>query len=215
MSDSDSSISINYVASKSKSASSTRKRPMMSLQSDDSSDSSSDDEDAAFTFSKHRFSASAHGSEQQNNVESESDSEDSVLQNMRRSKKAARISKTSRELYQDSDSDNDAELQVVDNKTQIANTGKGDVVSRDNRTIMIDSDDSDDELGKLQIVESEAMKKARLAREALSTAPSSLIDIQDDENSEDGNYVINDIGTEFASVIQPPKQQQALLKGPI
>jgi hypothetical protein len=214
MSDSDSSISSNYVSSKSKLPFSTRKRPLTSLQSDDSSDSGSSD-DAAFTFSKHRFSTSIHNSEHKHEAKSESDSEDSVLKNMRGYKTAARFSKKSHELYQDSDSDNDLEVQAVTNKTQVVNKENDNVTSRNNRTVMIDSDDSDNDLDKLKILESEAMKKARLAREALSAAPMGFIDIQDDEHTGDENYIDTNAATGLKMAEIQPLRHQMLPKGPI
>jgi Ubiquitin-2 like Rad60 SUMO-like. len=225
MSDSDSSISTNYVSSKrSELPLSARKRPRMSLQqSDDGSSgdtSAGSDEDAAFTFSRHRFSASSGGSEQKQNIESDSDSEDSVLKNMKGFKTAAtaRFSKKTRELHQDSDSDNGLEIQVVGSNAETMNNTKGGnaFISHKAKTIMVDSEDSDDEKDKLQILESEAMKKARLAREALSAAPVGIIDIQDDDdNIDDENDDNDDSLVGYRSRIQPPPRQQPLPKGPI
>ena len=189
-----------------------RKRPLINL--DDSSD-----EDSLLNFTKHRFtpnkpSKSKSKSSKNDNDTSinnmdvlDSDSDDSVLKNMLIGKSLRSAKKSLKNTKDDnSDSDNDdldgdkANSNSTRNSTRTKPLGTS-VISaaasnaKLNMNIHMDSDDSDDyDAGpKIQIKESEAMKMARLAREALLHA-NVPIDLHADDHDDDDGL---DVGMEY------------------
>eukprot|EP00979_Chaetoceros_neogracilis_P013249 scaffold3745_cov202-Chaetoceros_neogracile.AAC.1 len=197
MSDSDSSLSASVPFKMQKSEGLTRKRPLLSLN-----DFSSDDEDGLLSIPKHRFTPNKKPSmpDRKKDADSDSDSDDSVLNNMKiHSHNSYSAKKKSLNNFDDSDaSDNDANvnanvnanaIKVQNNQIKISSNNDVRNISAPSKlkaimTLDSDDDSDDDAAPKIQIQESQAMKKSRLAREALLHA-NKPIDLLDDGDNED------------------------------
>ena len=219
MSDSDSSLSAYESFSRKKnsegkgSTSAGRKRPLINL--DDSSDN-----DSLLNFTKHRFtptSKPSKSSKNDTNIDVDSDSDDSVLKNMKVGK-SLRSAKKSLKNDKDDDSDSDNDVLGGDKaKSTRTSTPLGTSVisaaaSKAKLDIHMDSDDSDDDDAgpKIQIKESEAMKMARLAREALLHANEPIALLDDDYDDDDGL----DVGMDYVPIYnrKPPSLPQSTVK---
>jgi len=171
MSDSESSLSDYGTKSFSK------KRPIRTF--DDSSD------DDTFKFSKRGVAPRKDAIP----ADEDSDSDDSVLRNLKSIKKKSNGTKKKySSLLDNSDSDNDADVKPRSTAKSLVVPSKA---SRKPKAAvpLMDSDDSDDD-GGFQVEESEVLKKARMAREALEHAPIDLLDGDDDED--DGDFQMPD-----------------------
>ncbi len=169
MSDSDSSLSIVPRPL-------SRKRHVESITLDDSS------EDEAFVFTKRNFSPRHKAGKITEVAVEDSDSDDSVLNQLKTSKEKS-SKKSNTFSIDDSDSDNDADIQ-----TSLTSKPTDPPITKP--AISLDSD-SDDDDGDFQVVESDVMRKARLAREALENEPVDLLGDGDDDDDDDaGNCEI-------------------------
>lgn len=222
MSDSDSSLSAYEAFSRKKnnegkgstsSVPAGRKRPLINF--DDSSDN-----DSLLNFTKHRFTptsasktSKSKSSKNDTSIDVDSDSDDSVLKNMKVGKSLRSAKKSLKnDTGDDSDSDNDV---LGGDKAKSTRTNKplGTTVisaaaSKAKLDIHMDSDDSDDDVAgpRIQIKESEAMKMARLAREALLHANAPIDMLDDDYDDDDGL----DVGMEYVPIYNRKPQGQPL-----
>ena len=150
-----------------------KKRLLSSSNLDDDS-SSSDDE--AFKFTKRRFSPRNKGATENNN-DKDDDNDDSDSDVSMMNSQLKRTKQKFASLSNDSDSDND---DVKNSSTSTSRLPGEGLANRTRAPISFESDDSDDDNVEIEVVESEVMRNARLAREALENE--TAIDLRDDDD---------------------------------
>jgi hypothetical protein len=191
----------------------SKKRPFQSTigkTTQDELDSESSDDDA-FTFKKKSFSPKTKVAKKASaGSHSDSDSDDPVLRQLNSNKFQSRNTRKDimKAIYVDSDSDNDDEVVAKGSGVTSAKPSNAIPVPSETKTplISLDSDDSDNDDGG--VFESDLIKKARLAREALEEQPVHLLDADDDDDGDDDeNLIVHSVAppvSKAAVVSEPP-----------